>query len=103
MTKDPRITGSTLKVLVVLLENQNQELAGSDIRKFTDIGAGTLYPILARLEKAGWVESHWEDVDPSKEGRPRKRFYRLTGIGETKSRRALKDTLRGFTGDLSWV
>ena len=40
---------------------------------------GVLYKALARLETAGLLESRWEDVDPVSEGRPRRRFYRVTG------------------------
>lgn len=55
---------------------------------------GSLYPALARLVRAGWVETEWQPSD--KGGAPRK-FYRLTDDG----RRALSDkkqewrTLRG--------
>jgi PadR family transcriptional regulator PadR len=38
----------------------------------------TLYPLLRRLEKNGWVKSHW-DVS---EDRPRK-FYGITGTGRS--------------------
>jgi hypothetical protein len=35
--------------------------------KATKVGSGTLYPMLARLEAAGWLTSEWEVVDPSEE------------------------------------
>ncbi len=38
---------------------------------------GTLYPVLYRLEKAGYIEAHWETLD---RGVPRK-YYRLTKAG----------------------
>ena len=38
---------------------------------------GTLYPLLARLRKRGWVETRWQ---PSDSGPPR-RYYTLTGEG----------------------
>ncbi len=41
------------------------------------IKEGTLYPILYRLEKAGYIESRWETLE---RGVPRK-YYRLTGPG----------------------
>lgn len=44
-------------------------------------GEGTIYPLLARLRRAGWVETLWRESD---EGPPR-RYYRLTPAG----RRAL--------------
>jgi PadR family transcriptional regulator, regulatory protein PadR len=38
---------------------------------------GTLYPLLARLRKAGWVSTSWQE---STEGPPR-RYYLLTSDG----------------------
>lgn len=39
---------------------------------------GTVYPLLARLQKEGLVTSAWRQMD---EGNPRK-YYRITGKGE---------------------
>ena len=45
---------------------------------------GTLYKALERLEKAGFLESFWEDPQiAADEGRPRRRFYKVTMAGET--------------------
>ena len=45
---------------------------------------GTLYKALDRLERAGYLSSRWEDpLVAADEGRPRRRFYRLTSSGET--------------------
>jgi DNA-binding PadR family transcriptional regulator len=44
---------------------------------------GTLYKALSRMEKAGLLESSWEDPQKAAdEGRPRRRLYRITGAGE---------------------
>ena len=45
------------------------------------LSPGTLYPILLRLESAGWFVSRWEAIDPVSAGRPRRRLYRLTPSG----------------------
>ena len=42
------------------------------------------YPILFRLERAGWLESRWEDGDPKALGRPRRRLYQVTALGARK-------------------
>ena len=39
--------------------------------------AATLYPLLYRLEKRGWVEGRWVE----RAGQRRRRFYRLTAAG----------------------
>lgn len=44
---------------------------------------GTLYKALGRLEKAGLLESEWEDARAAEdEGRPRRRLYTVTGAGQ---------------------
>jgi PadR family transcriptional regulator PadR len=45
---------------------------------------GTLYKALERLEKTHFLESFWEDPQvAANEGRPRRRYYRVTLTGET--------------------
>jgi DNA-binding PadR family transcriptional regulator len=87
--KDPRLSHQTLRVLRLLSEHPRDTLAGSDILKTTGMLSGTLYPILMRLERAGWLESRWEELNPSDVGRPRKRFYSLTPNGLNKTNEAL--------------
>jgi len=89
--RNPRLSLQSLKVLKLLLEHPTEALAGSDICRTSGMLSGTLYPILLRFEKAGWLESKWEELEPSEAGRPRKRFYRLTGIGHSRSRSALSE------------
>ncbi len=44
---------------------------------------GTLYRALDRMQKAGLLESHWEDpAAAAADGRPRRRLYRVTAVGE---------------------
>ena len=80
-----RISRQLLQVLCTFRETPAKSLSGSDIRHKTGLGNGTVYPILCRLEQAGWLESSWETVDPSVIGRPRKRLYSLTRTGALKA------------------
>ena len=89
--KDPRLSHQTLRVIRLFLEQPKGRFAGSDICKQTGMLSGTLYPILMRLEKAGWLDSQWEELDPSEAGRPRKRLYWLTGLGYNKTREAFAE------------
>ena len=89
--KDPRLSHQTLRVLRAVLEQPKEGLAGSDICKQTQLLSGTLYPILMRLERSGWLKSKWEQVDPRDAGRPRRRLYHLTGLGYNKTSEALSD------------
>jgi DNA-binding PadR family transcriptional regulator len=44
---------------------------------------GTLYKALDRMERAGLLQSRWEDPDTAMdEGRPRRRLYRITAVGQ---------------------
>jgi PadR family transcriptional regulator len=79
--RDVRMSLQTLRVLDAFLENPADELAGADVQKRSGLASGTLYPILLRLESAGWFISRWETIDPSSVGRPRRRLYRLTQDG----------------------
>ena len=87
---EPRLTLQTLAILRVLLAKPLEPRYGLDISKEVGLQRGTLYPALARLEKAGWLTSFQEDIDEAAEGRRKRRYYRLTGAGATKARRALE-------------
>jgi len=87
----------TLKVLEAFLENPTVELSGADVHKRSGIASGTLYPILLRLESAGWFVSRWEAIDPAREGRPRRRLYRLTRSGLARASEVFASFGRGVT------
>jgi DNA-binding MarR family transcriptional regulator len=95
---DPKMTLQTLKALAVFLEKYPQPVSGADIFNQTKMFSGTLYPILSRLEDAGWLTSEWEQLDPSEAGRPRRRFYRLTGAGRARAREELTSLAQHTTG-----
>jgi hypothetical protein len=56
---------------------------GYEVSRMTGIPAGVLYPLLRRFEeKYHLVESELEDIDESKAGRRKRRYYRPTPFGE---------------------
>ncbi|GAA1962784.1 hypothetical protein GCM10009717_31950 [Agromyces allii] len=69
------------------------------------ISHGTLYRALNRMDAAGLLESEWEAPELAEaEGRPRRRLYRVTGVGEAAFRAAAQsavraDQLRTATGE----
>jgi len=81
-----RLTPATLDVLAALL-GEPERIWGLRIVGLTSRPAGSVYPILERLERAGWVDSAWED-DPGRSG-PRRRLYRLTADGAEAARAAV--------------
>ena len=46
------------------------------------VGEGSLYPALHRLEERGWVEAEWR----LSENNRRAKFYRLTTLGRSRLR-----------------
>lgn len=102
--KDLVAASATPLVLAILSEGESygyaiikrvEELSGGELQ-WTD---GMLYPVLHRLERAGYLESTW---GMSESGRRRK-YYRLTEEGKAEladQRRQWKvvnATLRGTT------
>ena len=73
-----RIGAATVDVLGVLLDS-DQPRWGLEIIKLTGRPSGSVYPLLDRLERAGWVTSSWDD-DSERRG-PRRRVYVLTPDG----------------------
>jgi PadR family transcriptional regulator len=90
----PRMTLPTQLVLRALLEEPSCPRYGLELGQVAGLPSGTIHPILARLEGVGWLESRWEEVDPRAEGRPQRRYYRLTRDGVELARHALAQAHR---------
>src|SRR5918995_1314343 len=58
-----------------------QELSQSAL----DVGQGSLYPALMRLERRGWVTGDWGTTENNR----RARYYRLTALGERHLRQEM--------------
>lgn len=89
-----RMTLQTIAVLRVLLDEPLGEHYGLEISKMAGLPSGSLYPILARLERDGWAASDWEKVNEHEVGRRRRRYYRLTPDGAAWAQQALAATVR---------
>ena len=76
-----KINGRTLEVMLFFAARSRKEFSGYDLSKALGIASGTLYPLLVKMEGAGLLYSRWEDGDPQKMGRPRRRYYRINGQG----------------------
>jgi DNA-binding PadR family transcriptional regulator len=88
------MTIPTQLVIEALLDQPDRELYGMEIGEAAGLRSGTVHPILARLETYGWLASRWEDIDVSAEGRPARRYYRLTADGAQAARVALAAAYR---------
>lgn len=76
----PRALGhATVAVLRAVADGHGY---GFDVIDRTDLPSGTVYPALASLSRRGLVKARWEEDDVARgEGRPRRRYYRLTPLG----------------------
>ncbi|PPF36323.1 PadR family transcriptional regulator [Rathayibacter sp. AY1A3] len=83
----PRLTSATADVLRTLLDADGPTW-GMVVIKATGRPAGSVYPILERLEGAGWVVSEWEAA--SERSGPRRRLYELTAEGAPAARAAVE-------------
>lgn len=82
-----RLGRATVDVLTVLLDDERPRW-GLELIKATGRPSGTVYPLLDRLERAGWVTSSWDD-DTERRG-PRRRLYALTPDGAASARAAVQ-------------
>jgi PadR family transcriptional regulator, regulatory protein PadR len=83
-----RSSRQTLDILEALLACPSHWHHGYAISRQTGVPSGTLYPILIRLDKLGWLETKWEESIP--QGRPPRHLYRLTGNGREWAREELQ-------------
>ncbi|HET7872350.1 MAG TPA: PadR family transcriptional regulator [Terriglobales bacterium] len=54
-------------------------------REVLQVGQGSLYPALARLEQRGWIDAEWSISDNNR----RAKFYSLTRAGEKQLQKEL--------------
>jgi len=86
--------GSAELLILSLVEKRQRH--GYEISKLIEERSGgtlrfnvaSLYPLLYRLEKRGWMDGRWVE----KEGQRRRRYYRLTSQG----RQVLASQRRGW-------
>lgn len=104
---DRELKRGTLEMILLRLLSERpmygyeivSELRGRLGEQFS-LKEGTLYPVLYRLENAGWIEARWETAE---RGVPRK-YYRLTrpGVGQLRALvrewRAYAKTVSGLLG-----
>jgi len=60
-----------------------KEIKGQKGSRFLT-GYGTLYRALGRLQQQGFLTSRWEELLPTEQHRPRRRYYKLIEKGERK-------------------
>jgi DNA-binding PadR family transcriptional regulator len=90
-----RLSHQGVRVLRAFLDACNEdvraELTGGELLRVARVSSGTLYPVLLRFERAGLLESRWDEETARTLGRPRRRYYRLTHAGAQVAHDALHE------------
>jgi PadR family transcriptional regulator, regulatory protein PadR len=81
-----RVTVAVAVVLRAFLDDVARPRYGYELMQLTGFPSGKLYPVLARLERAGWLTKEREHVDPVAAGRPVRRLYRISSDGARAAR-----------------
>ncbi len=100
MVPEIRLTVPVVRLLAVLVADPDGDHYGLALMRESGLASGTLYPILARLTDAGWLEKSWEQLDPVAAGRPARAYYRLTPAALPLARQRLAELherMRGAT------
>ncbi|MFJ7213517.1 PadR family transcriptional regulator [Amycolatopsis sp. NPDC098790] len=92
----PKMTIQTGMILEEMIKRPAEARYGLELMNVIHLNSGTVYQILARLERAGWLRSEWEDPAVHEaEKRPRRRMYHLTSDGVEHARRVVsQDTFQ---------
>ena len=96
--------GSAELLILSLVETRARH--GYEISKMIEARSGgtlkfnvaSLYPLLYRLEKRGWIEGHWLE----KAGQKRRRCYKLTKEGR-KILKAQRTTWQSFVAAINQI
>jgi PadR family transcriptional regulator PadR len=96
--------GSAELLILSLVEDRPRH--GYDIGQLIELrsrgvlrfNVASLYPLLYRLEKRGWIRGRWVE----KAGQRRRRYYRLTPIGK-RVLAAQRDGWQEFVGAINRI
>ena len=78
-----QIRKGTLEFLVLLCLKEQEYYGYSLIQRLKvlgnlDVADGTIYPLLSRLEKEGYIETRWQIMDKG----PSRKYYKITIEGK---------------------
>ncbi len=104
-----RITRPLLALLHHVVNHDDQEFYGWELIEQTGMDAGTVYPQLARLTRAGWLTSRPEDEAAWLAGAPpgrgpgrRRTYYALTEEGRAAAEYELRQRATKITSPSRW-
>lgn len=81
------------RIASVFLALPDDQHFGLDVSRRAGVRSGSVYRWLTKALVNGWVDVGWETPEP--QGRPRRRWYRLTEVGRVQ----LTDLVRAGGSD----
>jgi PadR family transcriptional regulator PadR len=81
-----RPSPQTVAVLRTLAAHPADWRYGYELGQEVGLKAGSLYPILIRLDDRGLLEARWEEQSEASAGRPPRHLYRLSAAGHELAR-----------------
>ena len=104
MPRDELRKGSAEFLVLALLEHEARhgyelsKLITARSRGALKFNVASLYPLLYRLERRGWVQGRWVE----KAGQRRRRYYKLTAAG-AQILKSQRSTWRAFADAISRI
>jgi PadR family transcriptional regulator PadR len=94
------VTANVLIIGHALLGVDDRRRYGYELMAITWLPSSSMYPVLRRMEEAGWVTSYFEPwTGPL--GRPRRRYYEMTDEGDATLRARIERFMRFFKRDVA--
>lgn len=84
-----KLNRKTCCILELLLSYPVREYTSIEIKEKTGLDITGLYLCLMRLEDAGWIEHRIDTFTLSHTGTHKRRYYKLTELGQEKAREAI--------------
>jgi PadR family transcriptional regulator, regulatory protein PadR len=83
VNKPIRLTKATRAVLdILMVADPDNPPWGFRLCEEADVGSGSVYPMLERLEECGWIRGFPEEPQPA--GRSARRYYEMTDMGRAE-------------------
>lgn len=94
MTRNRALSHQARSVLTALLDARDRWSHGYELARCAGLKSGTLYPLLIRWERQGYLLAEWQP--PTEPGRPPRHAYRLTAAGVELARANLPEKWSSF-------
>lgn len=109
---DKEIMKGSIDILLLSIVN-SKDMYGYEMVKtlkhnsgeLYNMGEGTLYPALKRLENKKWLESYWDNPEVGS----RRKYYRITDTGKKELARKLQewkkvnDLIKVSSEGMAWI